>query len=521
MRKIIKYALLLLCIVMMKVNAQEKKTLPPDFNFLPSTEVDVPDSVWVFFRKGPLVNNQSGERMKIKPNVDGSFSFSPSFIQPVYWFEIYFMYYKSRQRAKPATYYAEPNDQLKVIYAKAADTGKGTIPKMKLTFSGKGAEKYKVVELLGKIKTDLSRSLNEDAKKEFGADSKTKDDKIGREGYYKSAELKVYLNSILEKVKGANRQSQDTLLKYKSLIGNNITNYLSYELSSSGYFSSWIDYLYRIGNSPNFRQTITDFYFLNRNSVIKEVSDPLVKYSKDYKFNKLLEIKYETGFRNKGKSLPYYKLYDAVKAVKNSGLRDILLSYLMYEPVFTNRITNTDSQDSCIRDALAVIKSPELLEPVQEQLLFFRGSQIPDFTFVDQEGKPTSLADLKGKVFMIDFYFYGCKGCIAYAKRFKEEIYPEFVHNPKFKVLSVSVDKKREHWISAMNSNLYNERDYINLSAGNLSWKHPFLKHFNRASFPFILLVDKNGRLISKIENESSPVIADFIRKSLNEKNSK
>lgn len=517
MKTILKYALLLLCFLTIETAAQTQKSKPPTFVFKPTSMVDIPDTVRIFFRKGSVVSNQAGERMKISPSPDGSFSFSPSFIQPVYWVQVYFEYHKKRQRAEATIFYAEPNDQVTVTYTKHPTTVIGSIPSMDFKYSGIGITKYKVVEQLKEIKKDLAKQLSDDMRKEFGADLKSKDEKTESDTYYQSKDLQNYLNSVLENVKTANKREEDTLLKYKSGISSNLLSYFNYELSNSYYFPFRMDYLFRNSKSEKFRKTITDFYFANKHKVIVEVNDKLLKYSNDYKFNKLLEIKYETTLKGNVGDV-YRAQYDAVKSIANPELRDILITYFFTESVFTNRIANNESQDSCLRDALKFIKLPELIEPIKRELLFFQGSKVPDFSFSDLGGKYTSLSDLKGKTFIMDFYFYGCKGCIAFAKRFKTEVYPEFENNPSFKVISVSIDPKREHWIAAMESGLYNEKSYINLSAGKLEWKHPFLTHYKQTSFPFILLVGPNGKLIAKIKDHSSMVIGSLIRGSLNEK---
>jgi thiol-disulfide isomerase/thioredoxin len=517
-----KHLLILVCLYIgmstSTLFAQQNTIEPPTFRFNATSLNDVPDTVTIFIRKGPLIGNEFGERFKLSPNADGSFHFKASFVQPFYWIEIYFKYHKTRQRAKSAIYYAEPNDNLIIAYKKSADTSKTQkqtfLPKMIFNFSGTGSKKYSVVESLTKIRDDLPMILTADTRIFFGKNKTSKDSLIK---ILNEQKLNPYFETISKHIQLSTQQIRDTLEKHENQIGSNMATFLSNEISCSIYFSHWMDYLSRISESKYLKEAIARFYVTNKGAFSTNTTGSLMDFSIDYKFNLIRQIMNEQKIVNVDETQRFEKLYEAVKSSTTGKNKNVLITQFLIEPWFHQNINNNDAQDSCIRDAIKIVKDPELLKYIKHQLVYFRGSKIPDFSFVDLTGKQVELSHLKGKVFMMDFYFSGCKGCIEFAKKFKSQIYPQFSDNPDFKVLSVSIDATRKNWISAVNSGLYNEKSYINLSAGKDEWKHPFLKHFNRTVFPFIIIVDKNGKLISKIENESSLVIIDLIKKGLQE----
>ncbi|TCC87851.1 TlpA family protein disulfide reductase [Pedobacter hiemivivus] len=518
MKKQFTFLLFILFIANTTIFAQKNESRRPTFTFKPASNLDIPDTIKVFIKKGPVNLLKEGERLKIVPNPDGSFNFSPSFDQPIYWMQIGFQFQKKRQRPKVLIYYAEPGDNLNIVYKKDTTTAIGPIPRMTLSFSGIGSAKYRVVESLEKVNLELKKELSADLRGEFGKTNKSFVAKAESVNYAKSSEFSRYLESITRNIQISQQRRKDTLSKYQSHLTPKVFDFFKYELASPGYepiFASTINYLFKVSKSNYFHKILTDFYFANKDYSVPEVNDSLFQYAASYKTSKLAEIMFEGTFKSQGKGLLFRDQYETIKKIKNSDLRQNLLAHYIYQPWFQQNVTDKETQDSCIRDAIKYIQSPILQAPVKEQLVFFKGAAVPDFSFTDVNGNKTTLADLKGKVWMIDFYFYGCKGCISFAERFKKEVYPQFSNNPDFKVLSVSVDAKREHWIAALNTNSYNEKEYLNLSAGSMAWRHPFLQHYNRTSFPFVLLVDRNGKLLERMEDFSPAVIIDEINKAL------
>ena len=65
---------------------------------------------------------------------------------------------------------------------------------------------------------------------------------------------------------------------------------------------------------------------------------------------------------------------------------------------------------------------------------------VPDFTLTDQNGQPLSLADLKGKVWVADFFYATCPGPCPLLTARLARVEKEAADVPDFRLVSITVD---------------------------------------------------------------------------------
>lgn len=120
------------------------------------------------------------------------------------------------------------------------------------------------------------------------------------------------------------------------------------------------------------------------------------------------------------------------------------------------------------------------------------GAMAPVFTAVTLDGDSISLADLRGKYVILDFWASWCMPCRAETKHVKE-IYQEF-HEQGLDVLSVSSDKDEQAWRKAI------EQDGMVWNQGILLGKNK--KHvyelYGVVGIPAIWVIDREGKIIAK-----------------------
>ncbi|MEJ2544452.1 MAG: SCO family protein [Calditrichaceae bacterium] len=70
--------------------------------------------------------------------------------------------------------------------------------------------------------------------------------------------------------------------------------------------------------------------------------------------------------------------------------------------------------------------------------------KLPDFTFIERQGKPFSKNDFKGKISIVDFIFTNCPGPCPFMSSKMAELYQIYANTDKVQFVSISVDPNRD-----------------------------------------------------------------------------
>lgn len=281
----------------------------------------------------------------------------------------------------------------------------------------------------------------------------------------------IYIDS-LKKEQEITIKDQSRWFKNLAIQGNEVTNSMHVFIDQAKEYSEAMNRINQRANTLGFNDTIErkklqeeatiekEEYQITRNSFIDSNFDSpaLSIVLATAQINPLTEMDLINKVLNEGlsKSMPNSTFYKNAKKDANQIEADIKEK---------NRLKN-------------------LLKP---------GTPAPALNYPGVDGQPVSLASLRGKYVLIDFWASWCRPCRAENPNVVK-LYNKY-KDKGFDIYSFSLDKKRDAWVNAIRQD---GLIWTNHASDLSGWQTKTTKLYNFSGIPFTVLIDPEGNVIDK-----------------------
>ncbi|GAA4910127.1 TlpA family protein disulfide reductase [Mucilaginibacter defluvii] len=147
--------------------------------------------------------------------------------------------------------------------------------------------------------------------------------------------------------------------------------------------------------------------------------------------------------------------------------------------------------NNLLQRSMAYIKEPDYqiaMVPFQNRKSNMRAYP---FELPDANGRTVRLSDLKGKLVLVDFWFYGCPHCSHYFRTVMQPVAEAFRDRSDIVFVTINIDKDRSNWYKGIRSGEYTTAELTNLNTGVSGGDHPAIKHYGIRSYPQPMMIGK------------------------------
>ncbi len=372
--------------------------------------------------------------------------------------------------AENKNYYAgfiQPGDSIVISYD-AADFPNS------LSFSGKGNEKFNLLQPINKIRSDFAPVITFAKNKNFPVD------------YF------------FFKIDSTQKKLSEQILSSKPFMNNEsfkqTNSYLASTVLSTKYFGLQDIFSDSYNNILLKQQSkLSAASKLNLHNLLK-FND---SYSNSYFYLKavynVLSIHYENNVLPTSPDNNLADKYNYLQKILPPNLKSPILFLFLKNEI---KNTNNATIEPIIKQSFPLLKDSGYKRNILTALAVSRklknGSQAPDFSLEDKDGNKVNLASFKGKVIYMDFWFAACTPC---HKLFEETkaVKKYFSLDSNVVWLTVSIDS-RDIWENALKK--FNISGY-HVFTENKFRDHPIIKSYNVTEYPTTYLIDRNGLILN------------------------
>jgi peroxiredoxin len=132
-----------------------------------------------------------------------------------------------------------------------------------------------------------------------------------------------------------------------------------------------------------------------------------------------------------------------------------------------------------------------LAQRIEAARLVVPGEPAPLFTLADANGQPLSLADLKGKVVLLDFWASWCEPCRAESPNLKTQY--QLYKDKGLQIISVSLDTDKKNWLKAISDDGLTWLQVSDLKGYNSE----VVRSYGISGVPSFFLIGRDGKILA------------------------
>ncbi len=272
------------------------------------------------------------------------------------------------------------------------------------------------------------------------------------------------------------------------------------EIIKAQVYGSILESLFRscVRSESDSVRLLFDKYIVKKKRMDVFFKKDVIKYASNFIPYLLLSefrnpVKFGGEFFSKKHKIAYAEIV-ARRLSSYPEMRDYLLSKHLMSSILNGFDSTTaklyqfylDNADFNNPNYSTVIKTYEEIEGK-----FAVGKNFYNFSLPDSTGKIYSLSDFRGKVLVIDFWFNGCGGCrlmVPALKQVEKEL-----AGSEVQFISIGIDS-RDDWLKGIGK--YSSANSLQLYTNGQTNKHPMIQYLNIRSYPRLIIVDQNGKIL-------------------------
>jgi len=208
----------------------------------------------------------------------------------------------------------------------------------------------------------------------------------------------------------------------------------------------------------------------------------------------------------------FIKAVDMVmyEAMDNSLIYEFIVEYLVggFERYHFEKVLDYIAENYTPEQCENEERKSDLQTRLEKYAELTVGKKAPDFTTLDENGEPIRLDKIKSNYTLIVFWSSSCPHCNEMLPMIKN-LCESSIDVKKMQVITVSLDTKKDEWITALEAGNY---PWINTSDLK-GWDSEVAVDYNIYATPTMFLLNKNKEIVSK------PITFNELKQSLMDEN--